>query len=105
MPRQLNGAEVVYHGYREHGEDTGRDRVPPGSASGSCRTSYGTALRHKPGLPRVPWSDGGYECACCGGYKDAPYMQFADTVAGWGDEWVMSRSAILTWLSHNRAQQ
>jgi len=32
-------------------------------------------------------------------------MQFADTVAGWGDEWVMSRSAILTWLSHNRAQQ
>ena len=21
MPRQLNGAEVVYHGYREHGEE------------------------------------------------------------------------------------
>lgn len=47
---------------------------------------------------RHGWAQQGWQCSCADGYRDVPYMQFADVVAGWDDEWTVSRSSILNWL-------
>jgi Family of unknown function (DUF6166) len=47
-----------------------------------------------------PWSKRGWPCGCSGGYRHLPYGKFSDQfVAKWGDEWIMSRSSILSWLA------
>jgi hypothetical protein len=49
---------------------------------------------------RHPWSRYGWQCECSGGYRHLPYGNFADQfVASWGDEWIMSRADILSWLA------
>ena len=47
-----------------------------------------------------PWSRNGWPCECAGGYRLLPYVRFVDQfVAGWADEWLMSRADILSWLA------
>jgi hypothetical protein len=54
---------------------------------------------------RHPWSQTGWRCECDGGYRRLPYPDFTEQfVAGWGDEWVLNRAAILTWLDQRRTR-
>jgi hypothetical protein len=49
---------------------------------------------------------GGWKCECDDGYKLLPYPAFTGLfVTGWGEEWVMSRAAILVWLEQNQADR
>lgn len=51
---------------------------------------------------RHPWSRNGWPCECSGGYRSLPYARFVDQfVAGWADEWMMSRASILSWLAEH----
>lgn len=49
---------------------------------------------------RHTWSKDGWPCTCSGGYRHLPYGKFVDEfVVRWGDEWIMSRASILSWLA------
>ena len=53
---------------------------------------------------RHPWTRGGGKCECDGGYRLLPYPAFTGQfVTSWGEEWVISRAAILGWLEQNQA--
>ena len=41
-------------------------------------------------------------CTCDAGFRKVPYMQFTDIVAGWGNQWTITRSRILAWLQEAR---
>ena len=76
---------------------------------GSTRVVYvanGDKYRSEPFDPaRHPWAKQGWRCPCSDGYKDVPYLDFVEVVAGWGEEWRMTRSDIRAWLEHTAASR
>jgi hypothetical protein len=66
-----------------------------------------------PERPYDPGTDTGidperlFECYACddGGWRRLPYQDFkSEYVAGWKDDWVISRAAILAWLERKQTE-
>ncbi len=77
---------------------------------GSARVVYvadGDGYRAEPfNSARHSWTKRGWQCKCWDGYKDVPYIDFADIVATWGEEWRLTRSYICAWLrQHKRSTE